>query len=314
MKFLTNLFTGSDNMVLNAAFSLALVLMLILLIAWVIKFFSRSRTPTGTTSRRRLSIVESIAIDGRRKLVLVRHGDSEHLIMIGGSQDLVVEANTRPSSQARPDTRSQPPRQKSRPNNAQEVWREPQRRRQFAAAKDSNQPNQKRPDAPLRKSNPDGTRGHQPAPVRPNTPPVLDDSEWLDQQSEIAQLRDELAENKSSLQQLQTKRLHPGLRAEANRAPAKTKLASATPAQKARQKSAKKDPAAAPRQTPALKGKSVAKLNVAIQQSVTAKKTPHNDDSDTVSAKRPPQSAKRAKSGAKKTVSRRKPAPPRPSK
>lgn len=314
MKFLTNLFTGSDNMVLNAAFSLALVLMLILLIAWIIKFFSRSKTPTGTTSRRRLSIVESIAIDARRKLVLVRHGDREHLIMIGGSQDLVVEANTRPSGQARPDARSQPPRQKSRPKNTQEVWREPQRRRQFAAAKGAARPDQERPDAPPRKNNPDGARERQPAPARPTAPPIIDDAEWTDQQSQIAQLREELAENKSSLQQLQTKRLHPGLRADANRASANADPASATPAQKARQKSTKKDTAATPRQTPPLKGKSVAKLNVAIQQSVTAKKAPHNDDSDTVSAKRPPQSAKRAKSGAKKTVSRRKPAPSRPSK
>lgn len=326
MKFLTNLFTGSDNMILNAAFSLALVIILILLIAWIIRFFSRATTPAGTTSRRRLSVVESVAIDGRRKLVLVRHGDREHLIMIGGSQDLVVEANIRQSARPRPDPRQQRPkqqhpRQKTRQDNGSEAWRETQRRRQFAASNSAPQPTSERSPVQLRQHNLAGApgladaSGHHPDTVHSENPSVHDDAEWRDKQSEITKLQDELAENKDSLQQLQAKRLHPGLRAEnQNEDAEKSSSAAAKPTKQSRQKPEKKRPQSTQRRTPALKAKSVAKLNIAIQESVTAKKAPRNNDSDTVSARRAPQSVKRAKTGAKKTVSRRKPVSPRPSK
>jgi hypothetical protein len=39
----------------------------------------------------RLGVTEQVSIDGRRKLVLVRRDDVEHLLMIGGPVDLVVE-------------------------------------------------------------------------------------------------------------------------------------------------------------------------------------------------------------------------------
>jgi hypothetical protein len=43
--------------------------------------------------RRRLGVVESTAIDGRRRLLLVRRDNVEHLIMIGGPVDMLVETN-----------------------------------------------------------------------------------------------------------------------------------------------------------------------------------------------------------------------------
>jgi hypothetical protein len=39
----------------------------------------------------RLSVTEQVSVDGRRKLVLVRRDDVEHLLMIGGPVDIVVE-------------------------------------------------------------------------------------------------------------------------------------------------------------------------------------------------------------------------------
>lgn len=41
-------------------------------------------------ARKRLRIVESSLIDGRRRLVLVRCDNRDHLLMIGGVTDLVV--------------------------------------------------------------------------------------------------------------------------------------------------------------------------------------------------------------------------------
>ncbi len=41
----------------------------------------------------RLNIVESVAVDNRRRLVLVRRDNVEHLLLLGGGADLVVEQN-----------------------------------------------------------------------------------------------------------------------------------------------------------------------------------------------------------------------------
>ena len=43
----------------------------------------------------RLGVTEQANIDGRRKLVLVRRDDVEHLLMIGGPVDIVVEEKIR---------------------------------------------------------------------------------------------------------------------------------------------------------------------------------------------------------------------------
>lgn len=41
----------------------------------------------------RLAVVDYASVDGRRRLVLVRRDNVEHLVMIGGPTDIVVEAN-----------------------------------------------------------------------------------------------------------------------------------------------------------------------------------------------------------------------------
>jgi hypothetical protein len=40
---------------------------------------------------RRLEVIEHANVDGRRKLVLIRRDNVEHLVMIGGPVDVVVE-------------------------------------------------------------------------------------------------------------------------------------------------------------------------------------------------------------------------------
>jgi flagellar protein FliO/FliZ len=45
----------------------------------------------GPRPEKRLGYVEQMAIDGRRRLVLVRRDDVEHLILTGGPVDVVVE-------------------------------------------------------------------------------------------------------------------------------------------------------------------------------------------------------------------------------
>lgn len=48
----------------------------------------------GRTGRQpRLSVMDAAAVDSRRKLVLIRRDDVEHLLLIGGPTDVVVEQN-----------------------------------------------------------------------------------------------------------------------------------------------------------------------------------------------------------------------------
>jgi hypothetical protein len=46
----------------------------------------------GKNRQPRLAVLDAAAIDTRRRLVLVRRDDVEHLIMIGGPTDVVIES------------------------------------------------------------------------------------------------------------------------------------------------------------------------------------------------------------------------------
>ncbi|MCX8997673.1 flagellar biosynthetic protein FliO [Rhizobiaceae bacterium BDR2-2] len=64
----------------------------------VLKFLRQRNGPSpfvrgGKARVPRLQVVDAAAIDTRRRLVLVRRDDREHLIMIGGPADIIVESN-----------------------------------------------------------------------------------------------------------------------------------------------------------------------------------------------------------------------------
>ncbi|MCB1519908.1 MAG: flagellar biosynthetic protein FliO [Hyphomicrobiaceae bacterium] len=50
----------------------------------------------GAKAERRLDVVEQSSVDGRRRLVLIRRDDVEHLIMTGGPVDVVIETGIEP--------------------------------------------------------------------------------------------------------------------------------------------------------------------------------------------------------------------------
>jgi hypothetical protein len=86
---------GSE-MPLAARFFIAflIVLALIGLTAWLVRRFGSSRLGTATRGRQpRLAVIDAATVDGRRRLVLIRRDNIEHLLMIGGPTDLVVEPN-----------------------------------------------------------------------------------------------------------------------------------------------------------------------------------------------------------------------------
>jgi flagellar protein FliO/FliZ len=92
MQFLTNLLGGPGNSVITSVLALGIVLVLILAGLWTLKFFMGSATALRPQGRR-LAVVEQIQIDPKRKLLIIRRDNVDHLIMTGGGQDLVVEAN-----------------------------------------------------------------------------------------------------------------------------------------------------------------------------------------------------------------------------
>ncbi|MBK5910494.1 hypothetical protein CCR85_03175 [Rhodothalassium salexigens] len=55
---------------------------------------------TNGRSKRRLELVETLALDARRRLVLVRCDDRDHLLLLGGHTDQVVAADTAPKETA----------------------------------------------------------------------------------------------------------------------------------------------------------------------------------------------------------------------
>jgi flagellar protein FliO/FliZ len=72
----------------------AFVLGLILLAAWAVRRFGAGRLGANTRGRQpRLAVIDYASVDGRRRLILVRRDNVEHLLMIGGPTDVVVEPN-----------------------------------------------------------------------------------------------------------------------------------------------------------------------------------------------------------------------------
>jgi len=76
---------------------LIIVLVAALIVAggFLVRGYLTTGSPTGALfgpkPEKRLDIVEQANVDGRRRLVLIRRDDVEHLIMTGGPVDVVIE-------------------------------------------------------------------------------------------------------------------------------------------------------------------------------------------------------------------------------
>lgn len=73
-------------------FALIVVLALIAIGAWVMRRIAAARFGAPSRNRQpRLAIMDAAPIDTRRRLVLIRRDNVEHLLLIGGPSDVVVE-------------------------------------------------------------------------------------------------------------------------------------------------------------------------------------------------------------------------------
>ncbi|WP_052951512.1 FliO/MopB family protein [Devosia soli] len=91
MQFITSLFGGSGNMYLTALFALGAVIVLILLGVWLLKLVFNVSSNGVRGRNKRLAIIDSLVLDQKRQLLIVRRDNTEHLLLVGGPQDVVVE-------------------------------------------------------------------------------------------------------------------------------------------------------------------------------------------------------------------------------
>ena len=83
----------ADNRVVQIGFLAAcgIAALILLAILYRLVFAHRLRVPGGRTRQPRLGLVDAFSLDGQRQLVLVRRDNVEHLVMIGGPNDVLVE-------------------------------------------------------------------------------------------------------------------------------------------------------------------------------------------------------------------------------
>lgn len=118
----------------------ALVLfVLVLLVIRLVRSMSFGTYVAGGRSRKtRLSVMDATAVDSHRRLVLVRRDDVEHLLLIGGPTDVVVERDIRMAAPRRPALMGEA--QPARPQPGQQKQAVPQRQTAPAQPVSTNRP------------------------------------------------------------------------------------------------------------------------------------------------------------------------------
>jgi flagellar protein FliO/FliZ len=131
MQFLTSLLGGSGSTILTSVLALGVVLALIVLGLWALKFFTKAGAAMRPQGRR-LQVVDQVQLDAKRQLLIIRRDNVEHVLLTGGPQDVVVESGIavpdkpaampvrRPQPQPAPSAetlRPSPPAEPLRPAN-----------------------------------------------------------------------------------------------------------------------------------------------------------------------------------------------------
>jgi len=86
---------------LRVVFAFAVLAALLVAFGLTLKY-ARSRmlgVPVRTNGGRRMHVVETLLLDARRRLVIVRCDETEHLLLLGANEDIVVKTNLSAPSQ-----------------------------------------------------------------------------------------------------------------------------------------------------------------------------------------------------------------------
>lgn len=82
--------------IIQFIFALGFVILLLAAFAYGAKklgFIARVTVEQNGERKKRLNIVEILPVDAKRRLMLIRRDDKEHLIMLGAERDLLIEQN-----------------------------------------------------------------------------------------------------------------------------------------------------------------------------------------------------------------------------
>lgn len=89
-EWLNALFGSDGGRGMQVLISLLIVVLLILAITWLFRRLFDGPMHRGRSSR--LGVVDSAVVDHHRRLLLVRRDDVEHLVLVGGPNDVLVES------------------------------------------------------------------------------------------------------------------------------------------------------------------------------------------------------------------------------
>ena len=167
-EYLEPMLGATGALIAQFAVTLVAILILVLIVFWLIRRFTGGRFGTGGGRSRqpRLSVLDALPIDQRRRLVLVRRDNVEHLLLIGGPSDVVVESaiHRPPPAQRRAEAA---PQRGAAPARGQAPANEVQRA--AAAAMDY-----RREPAETAPAEPEAVRPHEPPEPAPPAPePVV---------------------------------------------------------------------------------------------------------------------------------------------
>ena len=78
--------------------ALLFVLALIGALTWIARHFGLMArvTTKGQDKTKRLDIIEVLPVDARRRLILLRRDNVEHLVLLGGDRDTLIETGIQP--------------------------------------------------------------------------------------------------------------------------------------------------------------------------------------------------------------------------
>jgi len=73
--------------------ALLFVLALMAGLALLLKKMGIAGPALVTPNKRRLKVIENLAVDSRRRIILIQRDDKEHLLLLGQNNDIVIEQN-----------------------------------------------------------------------------------------------------------------------------------------------------------------------------------------------------------------------------
>src|SRR5436853_1007854 len=116
---------GEGHIAFKVVFALIVVIGLLALAFWALRRFGGDRlgSPTSRGRQPRLAVIDAAHVDGRRRLVLIRRDNVEHLLIIGGPSDVVVEQNiVRAATALRETGPARPPAMPRVPLGENSMW------------------------------------------------------------------------------------------------------------------------------------------------------------------------------------------------